>query len=61
MFFNSVNPASEPQLYRQFLTDLAAEALQLKGKVVVNTCGWVEGLGEEIIMQFAKMMDKPSS
>jgi len=40
---------------------LAAEALQLKGKVVVNTCGWVEGLGEEIIMQFAKMMDKPSS
>jgi len=33
----------------------------LKGKVVVNTCGWVDGLGGEIIMQFAKIMDKPST
>jgi hypothetical protein len=61
MFFNSVNPASNPELFFQFLTELAAEASALKGKVVVNTCGWVEGLGAEILLQFAKKMDRPST
>lgn len=28
---------------------------------MVNTCGWVEGLGAEILMQFAKTIDRPST
>lgn len=61
MFFNSVNPGTNPELYLQFIRHLATEAFTLKGKVVINTCGWVEGLGAEILMHFAKAMDRPSS
>jgi polynucleotide 5'-kinase involved in rRNA processing len=47
-FFDSANPASNFELYLQQLQDLSTIALSLKAKVVVNTCGWVEGLGAEI-------------
>ena len=42
------------------MQDLAKHALD-KNKVVVNTCGWVEGLGAEILFKVAKMVDSQST
>lgn len=62
-FFNSVNPASDPDSYLNLLNELATSAMALSktSKIVVNTCGWVEGLGAEMLTKFAKLMDKPST
>lgn len=60
-FFNSVNPASDPDLYLSFLEKLSEDSRNRGSKVVVNTCGWVDGLGAEILLNFSKMLNSAST
>ena len=50
IFLNSPNPAIDPECYLNTIADLVDEFVKVEGKkkLIVNTCGWVEGLGAEI-------------
>lgn len=60
LFFNSSNPSSEPELYLDLLEQLIklffTISKERKAKLVVNTCGWVEGLGAYLLVELAKMI-----
>ena len=48
---NSANPALDPDTYLDVITELLEVFQSLTGsskKLIVNTCGWVDGLGAEI-------------
>ena len=48
---NSANPALDPEAYLDVITELLEVFQSLAGsskKLIVNTCGWVDGLGAEI-------------
>ena len=57
IFFNSANPATDPDAYLQCIEKLykAFKTIYAPGKtkLVVNTCGWVEGLGAKLISDIA--------
>jgi len=66
LFFNSSNPAEDPDLYLDQLNHLLDKYFEIrklhelesgagsrKPKLVVNTCGWVEGLGAHLISSLA--------
>lgn len=48
-FFNSADPASDPEVYLESLYALIEKSKGLKGKLVVNTCGWVDGFGAVLL------------
>ena len=51
VFMNSANPALDPETYLDVITELLEVFQSLTGsskKLIVNTCGWVDGLGAEI-------------
>jgi polyribonucleotide 5'-hydroxyl-kinase len=56
-FYGHTSPGENPKLYRTALTNLAEEVFQRLAKnrslwesgLVINTCGWVDGLGFELI------------
>jgi len=52
-FLNSPNPATDPEAYLQVISELIDDYHSVTGpkKLLVNTCGWVEGLGAEILMR----------
>ena len=47
LFFNSASPASDPDSYLECVRELVSEFRKVYKrshvKLVVNTCGWVEG------------------
>jgi polynucleotide 5'-kinase involved in rRNA processing len=45
IYFDSADPASDPDLYLRAVTSLVGQIPKKSAKIVVNTCGWVEGLG----------------
>ena len=45
IYFDSADPASDPDFYLRSITSLVAQVPKKSAKLVVNTCGWVEGLG----------------
>ena len=49
-FVNSANPASDPNRYLSVIADKLSSFRIISGKkkLIVNSCGWVEGLGAEI-------------
>ena len=61
IFFNSANPATDPDAYLKCIEKLvmAFKSIYDAGttKLVVNTCGWVEGLGAELISEIASMFN----
>lgn len=48
-WFRSADPASDPDRYFSIVTELIQAGLQIGRKMVINTCGWVEGLGAHLI------------
>lgn len=50
VFLNSANPAVDPETYLEVIAQILDTFAWIKGtkKLIVNTCGWVEGLGAEI-------------
>lgn len=62
-FFNSSNPASDPDQYIDYLAQLLDTVVkqQQKLKLIINTCGWIEGLGAHILHEFLKHFNKAST
>lgn len=58
IYFDSADPASDPDFYLQAITSLVALVPKKSSKLVVNTCGWVEGLGAFLIFQFLRILPK---
>ena len=56
IYFDSADPASDPDLYLRSITNLAAQVPKKSLKLVVNTCGWVEGLGAFLLGQFLRIL-----
>ena len=57
MFFNSANHAADPVAYLMCIEKLFMAFKSIydvgKTKLVVNSCGWVEGLGAQLISEIA--------
>lgn len=57
LFFNSANPATDPDAYLKCAEKLFRKFKESyytgESKLVVNTCGWVEGLGAQLVNQIA--------
>ena len=55
-FLNSANPATDSDVYLEIIRGLLVEFQQVKQpkKLVINTCGWVEGLGAEVQMSIMR-------
>ena len=63
-FFGSTTPSSNPELYIEIVKKLWGHVLSLDYDennivIVVNTCGWVEGLGISLLSDLVYLM-KPS-
>ena len=57
-FINSANPATDPSAYLSVIESKLRVYSELSSKnkrLVVNTCGWVEGLGAEIQLRIINL------
>lgn len=54
VYFGDVNPASDPQAFLGALRALADHAVGRSAPVIVNTCGWVRGLGLELLVEIIR-------
>ena len=54
VFLNTADPASDPDLYISVLKLLLNSCKGKDSVLLINTCGWVEGLGAGLISQLVE-------